>query len=701
MYTGDGIDDQQCGADDANIAVLQRELDELEAELDEREADLEKYHDQLRERENDLEEQEEALAEREVEVAQQEADAAEREEEIEAKEDEAFEVWRQRRSWSSSDTSRDAVGASFVTSCSTQVVAKARAAKEELAGVAAMQAESDAAPMVAKRLTEVEFSLFVEERDAWRRRWLARAAKGDLVAISIVRKYHLDHEHCACEETQVVIPSCAESPEKCLELCRDLFETLGATTENVYGEEVGFVKVGLLEFLASDAVPRRAEGRGEGRSAEAARFPHVHWAKEAADRNAFAKEVNTADVAPERLEEFRVSYDTPLGSLAKVLAVAWIDGKRKIIGCAGGKLIVAVLHAHCGLYKAHREAIDLSNVANFKPTYGRILVRTMDEDDTLRYGSAKKASTTHLLLGAAVAAKNREDFKADREALDPKLADCNGFPDCERAIFFQRLQSRLRKMLATPNAVPGVLRAAVVEYSKLEIKWTTSSVGGVIVRPLLDYKNSQKIKEQGGSAVAQKAADFIQCHYLQSQADAYREALPLALRAAAYLKDASEERYDITEDDLEAYIAASQTEADRAKFVFERENILGRSPRLRLAALLRYSSSLTKDQLEALVKDVACLERTWNKSKLDLSDMIVEVQAQLRAALAALPDPPDPNCPVGARVKVEFDADDTPPEFGYIVEYSASDNLYYIVFDDYDADDWYELDEDGLTVLGL
>ena len=101
------------------------------------------------------------------------------------------------------------------------------------------------------------------------------------------------------------------------------------------------------------------------------------------------------------------------------------------------------------------------------------------------------------------------------------------------------------------------------------------------------------------------------------------------------------------------------------------------------------------------MNDVECLERTWNKSKLDISDMIVEVQAQLRTALAALPDPPDPNCPVGARVKVEFDADDTPPEFGYIVEYSASDNLYYIVFDDYDADDWYELDEDGLTVLGL
>jgi hypothetical protein len=37
--------------------------------------------------------------------------------------------------------------------------------------------------------------------------------------------------------------------------------------------------------------------------------------------------------------------------------------------------------------------------------------------------------------------------------------------------------------------------------------------------------------------------------------------------------------------------------------------------------------------LEALVNDVECLERTWNKSKLDISDMIVEVQAQLRTAM--------------------------------------------------------------------
>ena len=56
-------------------------------------------------------------------------------------------------------------------------------------------------------------------------------------------------------------------------------------------------------------------------------------------------------VAPERLAQFRVSYDTPLRSLVKVLSVAWIDGKRKIIGCAGDKRIVAILHAHCGLLR--------------------------------------------------------------------------------------------------------------------------------------------------------------------------------------------------------------------------------------------------------------------------------------------------------------------------------------------------------------
>ena len=110
--------------------------------------------------------------------------------------------------------------------------------------------------------------------------------------------------------------------------------------------------------------------------------------------------------------------------------------------------------AHRERVEDRREAVDLSNAADFKKTYGPILVRTMDKDATLRYGSAEKASTVFLLLGAAVAAKNREDFKAEREALDPKLADCNGFPDCHRALLLWRLQLRLRKKLATPNAVP-------------------------------------------------------------------------------------------------------------------------------------------------------------------------------------------------------------------------------------------------------
>ena len=79
---------------------------------------------------------------------------------------------------------------------------------------------------VAMRITQVDFPLFVEERDAYSLRLLALAAKGDAQAKSQVTRKHLDHEHCACEETQVFIPACAESPEKCLELCRNLFETL-------------------------------------------------------------------------------------------------------------------------------------------------------------------------------------------------------------------------------------------------------------------------------------------------------------------------------------------------------------------------------------------------------------------------------------------------------------------------------------------
>ena len=212
---------------------------------------------------------------------------------------------------------------------------------------------------IATRLIELDFSLFAAERNAYCQRWLALAAKGDAQARSLVAWRQLNPKHCACEESQVVIPSCAESPEGCLELCCDLFETLGATTENVYGEEVGYVHVDLLPFLAGDAVSSRNQSK-------TLMFPHVSWVKEAVDRNAFAKEVNTTDVAPERLEQFRVSWATPRDSLAKVLSVAWIKGERKIIFCVGGELIVAVLHAHCGLFKAHNEAIDLR--ASSRPT---------------------------------------------------------------------------------------------------------------------------------------------------------------------------------------------------------------------------------------------------------------------------------------------------------------------------------------------
>ena len=181
--------------------------------------------------------------------------------------------------------------------------------------------------------------------------------------------------------------------------------------------------------------------------------------------------------------------------------------------------------------------------------------------------------------------------------------------------------------------------------------------------------------------------------------DAYSEALPWALRAAAYLKEASQGRYNITKGKLNVYIAERQRDADRAKFVFERENILGRSPRLRLAALLRFSSCLSIPLLEALVDNVPNLRRTWYKGHLNVSDMIAEVQAQLRAALTALPasDPPDPNCPVGARVKY---VSEDKTELGYIAEHR--DDKYYIVFDVGGLDeDWYECTDVCLTVLGV
>ena len=203
----------------------------------------------------------------------------------------------------------------------------------------------DQPPKTAKRLTEVGFSLFVAERNAYCRRLLVCAAAGVADARRVVSKKHLDLKHCACEESQVVIPSCAESPEGCLQLCRDLFETLGATTENVYGEEVGYVHVDLLPFLGGDDVPSRNQSR-------TLMFPHVSWVKFAADRNAFAKEVNTADIAPERLAQFRVSSesdppdpDCPVGARVKYVSpdktelgyiVEYRDDKYYIVFDVGG-----------------------------------------------------------------------------------------------------------------------------------------------------------------------------------------------------------------------------------------------------------------------------------------------------------------------------------------------------------------------------
>ena len=94
--------------------------------------------------------------------------------------------------------------------------------------------------------------------------------------------------------------------------------------------------------------------------------------------------------------------------------------------------------------------------------------------------------------------------------------------------------------------------------------------------------------------------------------------------------------------------------------------------------------------------DVECLERTWCKGMPDSSDLIAEVQAQLRSALAALPDPPDPDCPVGARVK-HVSEDKT--ELGYIFE--CRDGKYYIVFDVGGLDeDWYDCTDDWLRSWG-
>ena len=66
-------------------------------------------------------------------------------------------------------------------------------------------------------------------------------------------------------------------------------------------------------------------------------------------------------------------------------------------------------------------------------------------------------------------------------------------------------------------------------------------------------------------------------------------------------------------------------------------------------------------------------------------------------------DLPDPNCPVGARVRVRFDEVDGEEGVawfeGYLVEQRA-DGKFLCVFDDGDSD-WYGLEDDGLTVLGV
>ena len=60
-------------------------------------------------------------------------------------------------------------------------------------------------------------------------------------------------------------------------------------------------------------------------------------------------------------------------------------------------------------------------------------------------------------------------------------------------------------------------------------------------------------------------------------------------------------------------------------------------------------------------------------------------------------DLPDPDCPVGARVKY---VSEDKTELGCIVE--CSDDMYYIVFDVGGLDeDWYECTDVGLTVLGV
>ena len=103
--------------------------------------------------------------------------------------------------------------------------------------------------------------------------------------------------------------------------------------------------------------------------------------------------------------------------------------------------------------------------------------------------------------------------------------------------------------------------------------------------------------------------------------------------------------------------------------------------------------------------DVACLVRTWERNRGEVAPKQVAVQTQLRAALAALPesDPPDPNCPVGARVRVRFGEEEDAEWFeGYLVERRASDGKFLCIFDEDDGEEyWYALGEPDFEILGL
>ena len=91
------------------------------------------------------------------------------------------------------------------------------------------------------------------------------------------------------------------------------------------------------------------------------------------------------------------------------------------------------------------------------------------------------------------------------------------------------------------------------------------------------------------------------------------------------------------------------------------------------------------------------------KSRSRISSAQCAATRSHRAALAAASDPPDPNCPIGARVRVRFDevdGEEGPFWFeGYLVEH-RTDGKSLCVFEDGDSD-WYGLEDDGLTVLGL